>query len=84
VGWLSSSDPRGYAQYLRTFSLTRGWLSDPLQVSTEFGDTSVWPGDTFGMSTVSPDDLVLSWGGATPSTGKQSQIFAAHIHTQLR
>ena len=85
VGWLSSSDPRGYAAYLRTFSINRGWLSDPLQVSTEFGDTSVWPGDTIGLSTLlSPSDLVISWGSAAPSTGKQSQIFAAHVHAQFR
>jgi hypothetical protein len=79
VGWLSSSDPRGYAQYLRAFSIKSGWLSAPLRVSTEFGDTSVWPGDTFGIATLSPTDLVLSWGSATPSTAKKSQIFAARV-----
>jgi hypothetical protein len=79
VGWLSSSDPRGYAQYLRAFSVKSGWLSAPVQVSTEFGDTSVWPGDTFGIATLSPSDLVLSWGSATPSTAKKSDIFAARV-----
>jgi hypothetical protein len=79
VGWLSSSDPRGYAQYLRAFSIKSGWLSAPVQVSTEFGDTSVWPGDTFGIATLSPTDLVLSWGSATPSTAKKSEIFAAQV-----
>ena len=79
VGWLSSSDPRGYAQYLRAFSIKSGWLSAPVQVSTEFGDTSVWPGDTFGIATLSPTDLVLSWGSATPSTAKKSDIFAARV-----
>jgi len=29
VGWLSDSDPRGYAVYLRPFSVTKGWLSAP-------------------------------------------------------
>ena len=53
VGFFSSADPRGYADHLRTFSSSRGWLSDPVQVSPEFGDTSVWPGDTFGISTLS-------------------------------
>jgi hypothetical protein len=79
VGWLSDSDPRGYAQYLRTFSVTHGWLSGPFQVSTEFGDPSVWPGDTFGISTLSPSQVVLSWGGATLSSGKKSDISAAEI-----
>ena len=83
VGWLSSSNPAGYAAYLRTFSIAHGWLSDPLQVSTEFGDTSVWPGDTIGLSTLSPNDVVVSWGSDTPTTGKQSQIFAAHVRAQF-
>jgi hypothetical protein len=26
VSFFSSADPRGYAQYLRTFSVTRGWV----------------------------------------------------------
>lgn len=81
VGWLSNSDPRGYAAYLRAFSTTRGWLSDPLQVSTEFGDTSVWPGDTIGISTLTANDVVLSWGSATPTSGKKSDVFAANVTT---
>ena len=79
VSFFSSADPRGYAEYLRTFSITRGWLSDPVRVSPEFGSTAVWPGDTFGISTLSPGHLVLSWGGDTPTTGKTSEIFAAPV-----
>jgi hypothetical protein len=84
VAWLSGSDPRGYAADLRTFSITHGWLTDPFQLSTEFGNTAVWPGDTIGLSTLAPNDVVVSWGSATPSTGnKQSQIFAAHVRAQF-
>lgn len=79
VGSLSDSDPRGYAQYLRTFSISSGWRSAPAQVSSEFGDPSVSPGDTFGISTLSPSDVVLSWGGATPSSGKKSDVFASNV-----
>jgi hypothetical protein len=80
VSFFSSADPRGYAEYLRTFSLTSGWLGGPAQLSPEFGDTSVWPGDTFGLSTLAPGRVVASWGSATPSTGgKQSEIFAAPV-----
>jgi hypothetical protein len=50
-----------------------------VQVSQEFGDTSVWPGDTFGISTLSPGNVVLSWGSATPSSGKKSDIFSANV-----
>jgi len=79
VSFFSGADPRGYAEYLRTFSTTRGWLGAPVLVSPEFGDTSVWPGDTFGISTLSPGHVVLSWGSATPSSGKKSDIFAANV-----
>ena len=81
VAWLSDSNPRGYAMYLRTFSVTRGWLSDPIQVSTQFGNSSVWPGDTIGVSATSPNNVVLSWGSAVPTSdgGKQSEIFAAPV-----
>ncbi|HWF16613.1 MAG TPA: hypothetical protein VG244_10570, partial [Acidimicrobiales bacterium] len=79
VGWLSDSDPRGYAEYLRAFSVTHGWLSSPAQVSSQFGDPSVWPGDTFGISTLSPNEVALSWGSATPTSGTQSEIYAANV-----
>ena len=62
VSFFSAANPNGYADYLRTSSITHGFLGGPLQVSPEFGDTSLWPGDTFGISTLSPADLVLSWG----------------------
>jgi len=82
VSWLSNSSG-GYAEYLRAFSITRGWLSTPTQVSTEFGDSSVWPGDTTGISVLSPTQVVLSWGSATPTTGKKSEIFAADVGVEL-
>jgi hypothetical protein len=83
ISFFSSADPRGYAEYLRTFSISRGWLSDPVRISPEFGDTAVWPGDTFGISTLSPTRVVVSWGSATPSTGKKSEIFAAPVAVKL-
>lgn len=85
VAWLSDSNPQGYALYLRAFSVTRGWLSDPVQFSDAFGNSLVWPGDTFGISASSPNNLVLSWGSAVPSTngGKQSNIFAAPVAIQF-
>jgi hypothetical protein len=84
VGWLSDSDPRGYALYLRPFSVTKGWLSDPFTVSQDFGDPSVWPGDTFGLSNFSATDLAVSWGSAVPANGKKSDIFATRVSVQLR
>ena len=83
VAWLSDSNPQGYALYLRAFSVTRGWLSDPIQVASAFGDPSVWPGDTFGISSLSPNNVVVSWGSATPSTSKKSEIFAVPVTVQF-
>jgi hypothetical protein len=79
VAWLSDSNPNGYAEYLRAFSVKTGWLSPPAVVSTQFGDNSVWPGDTFGISALSPGQIVLSWGSATPTTQKKSEIWAADV-----
>jgi hypothetical protein len=83
VSFFSSADPQGYAEYLRTFSTTRGWLSAPVRISPEFGDASIWPGDTFGISTLAPDRVVLSWGSATATTKKKSEIFVAPVTVQL-
>ena len=83
VGWLSPSNSQGYAQYLRAFSIKSGWLSAPVQISAAFGDVSIWPGDTFGLSALSPTNPVLSWGSATPGTGKKSEMFAAPVSVTL-
>jgi hypothetical protein len=79
VGWLSDSSPYGYAQYLRVFAVGRGWLTGPVQVSRQFGNKAVWPGDTFGIVTLTgaaPPALVLTWGSAI-SGG--SHIYAARV-----
>jgi hypothetical protein len=83
VGWLSDSDPLGYALYLRTYSITKGWLSQPVRVSPEFGDPSIWPGDTFGINLLSPTELALSWGSATPDAGKKSDDYATTVNVSL-
>ena len=84
VSWLSDSHPAGYALYLRTFSLTRGWLSGPARISIGYGDSAVWPGDTTGLSTLSPTDIVASWGSDYPGlSGKRAEIYAANVATTL-
>ena len=79
VAWLSSALQPGYTAWVRTFTLVGAKLSAPRQVSTEYGDTSVWPGDTLGLSTLDDGHVVLSYGSATPSTGKKSDIFVARF-----
>jgi hypothetical protein len=80
VGWLSDSSPLGYAEYLRAFSPDRGWLSAPLRISRQYGNAAVWPGDTFGISVLSPETLVLSWGSAVGGTKADSEIYATPVH----
>lgn len=83
VGWLTIRRPWGYAEFLRTFSIGRGWLSAPRRVSQRFGSPRIWPGDTFGIADTSATALVLSWGSATLSTHRQSEIFAAPVSLVL-
>ena len=84
ISWLSDSSPAGYALYLRTFSIARGWRSGPTQISASFGDTTVWPGDTTGLSALSPTDIVASWGSDYPAaSGKQAEIYAANVTATL-
>jgi BNR/Asp-box repeat len=83
VSWLSNSDPRGYALFLRSFSISRGWLSGPFQVSTQFGDPAVWPGDTTGINDLGSGTVAVSWGSATDAKNKKSDIFATRVTVQI-
>jgi hypothetical protein len=71
IGWLADNSPRGYATYLRPFSIKHGWLAPITQVSSQYGNTAIWPGDTFGISMLkrwngpgAPEHVALSWGSA--------------------
>jgi hypothetical protein len=83
VAWQSDDSPRGYATYLRPFSITRGWLAPAIRVSPQFGNKKIWPGDTFGLSVLSPDRVALSWGSAIKNY-KNSQIYAAVVRLPRR
>jgi hypothetical protein len=84
VSWLSDSNPAGYALFLRTFSITRGWLSIPAQITADYGSGAVWPGDTTGLSVLSPADVMASWGSDYADvSGKQDEIYAANIAATL-
>jgi len=82
VGWLSDNSPEGFAQYLRPFSIRTGWLSKPIQVSAQFGNSNIWPGDTIGISVLpakarAARRIQLSWGSAV--SGPNSEIFTATV-----
>jgi hypothetical protein len=82
VGWLSDNSSKGFALYLRPFSIHKGWLARPIQVSRQFGNRNVWPGDTIGISllatgTHAPPQVQVSWGSAIG--GRNSQIFTTTV-----
>lgn len=50
VAWLTGGYGSPYAEYLRPYSITFGWLSAPIRVSDVGGTPTAWPGDTIGVS----------------------------------
>jgi hypothetical protein len=81
VAWQTDASPAGYATYLRPYSISKGWLGPAIQVSSKFGNATIWPGDTFGIAPLTGGTgarVVLSWGSAV-GTQKNSQIFAAAV-----
>jgi hypothetical protein len=84
VAWQADTSPQGYATYLRPFSVTAGWLGPVTQVSSQFGDPTIWPGDTFGLSVLpdsidnSADNVALSWGSAVGGSSN-SEIYATVV-----
>jgi hypothetical protein len=63
VGWQTIVRGHGYGTFLRRYSLGKGWTGPAVRISPAFGKPSVWPGDTFGLSTKNGSAL-LSWGSA--------------------
>jgi len=88
VAWLSSSDPRGYALYLRAFSISASrdgrWLSAAVRISRKFGNPDDFPGDTFGIATSSPAALAVSWGSAVPGSRGNASVSAVPITVLTR
>jgi hypothetical protein len=83
VSWLTDASG-AYQQFVRPYSIARGWLTPAVLVSAQSGDVSVWPGDTTGISTLSDTKVVLSWGsGVLVNNQPRSQIFAAVVDFQL-
>jgi len=69
---------------VRVFSVSSGWLSGPEQISVDYGSSEVWPGDTTGLSTLSPTDVVASWGSNYPGlSGRRVEIYAANVAATL-
>jgi hypothetical protein len=85
VAWLADNSPHGYATYLRPFSIRHGWLAPVAQISPKYGNRSIWPGDTFGISVLPGQHragawgpVALSWGSAVGGS-KNSEIYATVV-----
>jgi hypothetical protein len=84
VAWLSDNSRCGYRIRIRAYSIRSGWLSRPVRVSSRCGRRHVWPGGTFGITALPPQNLAngtwqvaLSWGSAVARRHKPpSQIFS--------
>lgn len=83
----ANNSPLGYAALLRPFSITKGWLAPPIQVSDQYGNQKIWPGDTFGISVLptrpaaapsAPGRIALSWGSANKNH-QNSEIYGAVV-----
>jgi hypothetical protein len=77
VAWQTPVLGKGYATFLRRFSLGTGWTSSAKRISTRYGNTKVWPGDTFGLS-AGHRSAILSWGSANGGS-RISEIYAAVV-----
>ena len=86
IAWQTDSSPRGYAVYLRPFSIRKGWVAPVTRVSAQYGRATIWPGDTFGVSvlpdTNGPQRVALSWGSAV-GRAKHAEIYTALVRLTL-
>ena len=78
VAWQTSGTGPGYATYLRPFSIQRGWLGPAVKVSAAYGNTRIWPGDTFGIAPLPGGSISPTWGSAVGAS-KNSAIYAAVV-----
>jgi hypothetical protein len=78
IAWQTSAPAQGYATYLRPFSVQHGWLGPATKVSAAYGNAGIWPGDTFGISSLPDGRISLTWGSATGAS-RLSAIYASVV-----
>ena len=93
MGWLSDNSTQGWAMYFRVFTISSGSLGQTIRVSSLYVDPSIWPGDTFGISTLTRTFvcgisgagcdccwvIVLSWGSGVQSNGLPKSEISATV-----
>ena len=84
VAWQTDASPKGYATFLRPFSIKKGWLAPAIRVSTGYGNRKIWPGDTFGLALLpamhshAAERVGLTFGSAIGSA-VNSEIYAGVV-----
>jgi len=78
VGWQTNAPSQGYATYLQTFTTASGLIGSPQQISVNYGNRSVWPGDTFGLAAMPNNQLAVSWGSADNGSST-AEIYATTV-----
>jgi hypothetical protein len=77
VAWQTPVQGKGYATFVRRYSLAHGWTGPAKRVSSRYGNARIWPGDTFGLS-ARGGSVVLSWGSAVGGRAL-SEIYASAV-----
>lgn len=77
VAWQTPVRGKGYATFLRPFSLGRGWTGPARMISKRYGQVGIWPGDTFGLSQRGAS-AILSWGSAIGRRAR-SEIYSSSV-----
>jgi len=77
VGWQTVVTGKGYAMFLRRYSVGHGWTGPARRISPAYGQAKIWPGDTFGLSAKNGSAL-LSWGSAVKPR-KKSEIYFSRV-----
>ena len=80
IAWQTSAPAQGYATYLRPFSVQHEWLGPAIKVSAAYGNAGIWPGDTFGISSLPGGRVSLTWGSAVGGS-RFSAIYASVVQT---
>ena len=77
VAWQTPVRRKGYATFLRRFSLGQGWAGPARTISKRYGNAGIWPGDTFGLSQRGAS-AILSWGSAI-GRRTRSEIYSSAV-----
>ena len=78
LAWVTNSSLPGLSAYARVFSSVTGNFLTPVErVSSNYGSSKVWGGDTIGISTLGDNTIGVSWGQANSSNSPSEIYFSS-------